>query len=50
MGTLPWVVVPAFLVPLYLLTHLTIAAQLHATGTQRDTRGDMRHVGHPAGA
>lgn len=28
MGTLPWVLVPAVLVPLYLMTHLTIAARL----------------------
>jgi hypothetical protein len=28
MGTLPWIVVPALLVPLYLLIHLAIAARL----------------------
>ena len=31
MGELPWAVVPAMLVPLYLLVHLTIAAKLRAT-------------------
>jgi hypothetical protein len=30
MATLPWVMVPAILVPLYLLIHLTIAAKLRA--------------------
>jgi Na+/pantothenate symporter len=28
MTTLPWILVATFLVPLYLLTHLTIAARL----------------------
>jgi hypothetical protein len=35
MGTLPWVGVPTLLVPLYLMTHLTIAARLRALGTGR---------------
>ena len=50
MGTLPWVVVPTFLVPLYLLTHLTIAAQLRATGTKHETGSGIHRMGHPAGA
>lgn len=32
MGTLPWVGVPALLVPLYLMTHLTIAVRLRSVG------------------
>lgn len=30
MGTLPWLLVPTFLVPLYLLTHLAVFARLAA--------------------
>ena len=30
MGSLPWLLIPGFLVPLYLLTHLAIFAQLFA--------------------
>jgi len=37
MGTLPWVGVPALLVPLYLMTHLTIAARLRSVGTGHAT-------------
>jgi hypothetical protein len=37
MGTLPWAMVPALLVPLYLMTHLTIAARLRSAGTGRAT-------------
>ena len=37
MGTLPWVAVPTLLVPLYLMTHLTIAARLRSAGTGRVT-------------
>jgi hypothetical protein len=40
MGTLPWVGVPTLLVPLYLMTHLTIAARMRAVGT-----GQVRSVG-----
>jgi len=32
MGTLPWVAIPTLLVPLYLLTHLTIAVRLWSMG------------------
>ena len=32
MGTLPWVAVPTLLVPLYLMTHLTIAARVRSAG------------------
>lgn len=35
MTTLPWVAVPTLLVPLYLLTHLTIAARLWSARTAR---------------
>jgi hypothetical protein len=31
MGTLPWVGIPALLVPVYLMTHLAIEAKLRAT-------------------
>jgi hypothetical protein len=34
MATLPWVAVPAFLVPMYLMTHLTIAVRLRSVGTR----------------
>jgi hypothetical protein len=33
MGTLPWVGIPALLVPVYLITHLAIGAKLRATET-----------------
>jgi hypothetical protein len=33
MGTLPWVVIPTLLVPLYLMTHLTIATRLRLRST-----------------
>jgi hypothetical protein len=33
MGTLPWVGIPALLVPVYLMTHLAIGAKLRATET-----------------
>lgn len=36
MGTLPWVGIPALLVPLYLIIHLTIAARLRAVGATPD--------------
>jgi len=32
MGTLPWLLVPTFLVPLYLLTHLAVFGRLAALG------------------
>lgn len=31
MGTLPWLLIPAFLMPLYLLTHLAVFARLAAS-------------------
>lgn len=34
MGTLPWVGIPALLVPLYLLTHLEIASRIRHVGVQ----------------
>jgi hypothetical protein len=44
MGTLPWVVVPALLVPLYLLTHLEIAARMRFAGAQSATKpGPVDH-------
>ena len=33
MGTLPWVVIPTLLVPLYLMTHLTVATRLRLRST-----------------
>jgi hypothetical protein len=35
MTRLPWVGVPTLLVPLYLLTHLTVAGRLRSTGPER---------------
>ena len=35
MGTLPWVVVPTLLVPVYLMTHLAIAVRLRSVGSER---------------
>jgi hypothetical protein len=37
MGTLPWVGIPTLLVPLYLMTHLTIAVRLRQAGTRHAT-------------
>ncbi|MFB3827206.1 MAG: hypothetical protein ACE15B_10575 [Bryobacteraceae bacterium] len=37
MGTLPWVVVPTLLVPLYLMSHLAIAVRLRSAGLGRAT-------------
>ena len=37
-GTLPWVLIPGFLVPIYLLTHLAVFARL-AGGAQGDRAG-----------
>ncbi len=37
MTTLPWLVVPTMLVPLYLLIHLVIATRLHAL-KQKDNK------------
>ncbi len=34
MGTLPWVAIPSFLVPLFLLTHLAVVARLRAPYTE----------------
>ncbi len=42
MGTLPWAVVPTLLVPLYLMTHLTIAARLRMVGAGRETAPDCK--------
>jgi len=40
MGTLPWVGIPALLVPLYLMTLLTIAVRLRTVDARRDTGYD----------
>lgn len=37
MGILPWVMIPAILVPLFLLTHLAIAVRLRAAHTEEIT-------------
>jgi hypothetical protein len=51
MTTLPYVGVPAFLVPFYLLTHLTIAAQLRSARAQRSSHtGRDQPVAPPARA
>jgi hypothetical protein len=44
MGTLPWVMIPTTLVPLFLLTHLTIAARLRASYTE-EVKADRRSSG-----
>jgi hypothetical protein len=36
MGVLPWLLIPGFLVPVYLLTHLALFAQLRAGSAARD--------------
>jgi hypothetical protein len=41
MGTLPWVIIPAILVPLFLLAHLAIAVRLRATYSE-EVRTDQR--------
>jgi hypothetical protein len=38
MGTLPWVGIPTLLVPLYLMTQLTIAARLRTLGAAQATK------------
>lgn len=42
MGSLPWILVPGFLVPLYMLTHLAI---FHRLMRRRETLGNMRLSG-----
>ena len=37
MGALPWVTVPAILVPVYLITHLEIGARLRSAGAEEAT-------------
>jgi uncharacterized membrane protein len=44
MGALPWVMIPAILVPLFLLMHLAIAIRLRASYTE-DVRTDQRSSG-----
>jgi hypothetical protein len=39
MGTIPWVGIPALLVPLYLMTLLTIAARLRTVGARHELTG-----------
>jgi len=46
MGTLPWVIIPAILVPLFLLTHLAIAVRLRAPYSE-EIRTDQRSGGLP---
>lgn len=41
-GTLPWVMIPGFLVPLYMLTHLAIFAQLAASVPARRDGANLR--------
>jgi hypothetical protein len=38
MGTLPWLLVPGFLVPIYILAHLAVFARLAASGDARPAR------------
>jgi hypothetical protein len=45
MTMLPWVSVPTILVPLYLLTHLVIAARLRAVKKQHGEGGEVRGLG-----
>ena len=44
MGMLPWVTIPAILVPVYLITHLEIGARLHRAGAEETvtTRSETR--------
>jgi hypothetical protein len=44
MGTLPWVMIPAILVPLFLMMHLAIAIRLRASYTE-DVRTEQRSSG-----
>jgi hypothetical protein len=49
MGTLPWVGVPTLLVPVYLMTHLTIAVRLRVAAKEHAaTSGQVDN--HPEGA
>ena len=49
MGTLPWVLIPTTLVPLFLLTHLAIAVRLRASYTEEVEMG-KRSSGAPSAA
>jgi hypothetical protein len=46
MGTLPWMAIPSFLVPLFLLTHLAVAVRLRAAHTE-GVRSGERDSGLP---
>jgi hypothetical protein len=41
MGSLPWLLIPGFLVPLFLLTHVAIYAQLWAYASRSARVGDV---------
>src|SRR5215469_4463933 len=43
MGTLPWVLIPAFLVPVFLLSHLAIAVRLR-TSSAKDVMTEERRI------
>ena len=49
-GTLPWLLIPGFLVPLYLITHLALFARLARVETQRSSRDPMPSPGSVAPA
>ena len=46
MSTLPWFLIPGFLVPLYLMTHLIIFTQLRRKVSQADidAKTELRHM------
>ena len=42
MAALPWLLIPGYLVPLYLLTHLAVFAQLAAVAGRPGSSGGAR--------
>ena len=45
MGTLPWFLIPGFLVPLYLITHLFIFARLLGATANTGSNESMAPLG-----
>jgi hypothetical protein len=46
--TFPWVLIPAFFVPVYLLAHVAVFAGLAAASERRDTVGTRPTIMPPA--
>jgi len=44
LGAIPWVMIPGFMVPLYMLTHMAIFAQLAVSATQWAGRSRIRRT------